>query len=75
MGFGIHWPLVSNDTTDKIIRGGSAYAGYEFMRSAARYHIPFDIDYYPFVGIRLVLAAAVEIPMPIKPTELHPAKK
>ena len=68
-------PLVSNDTTEKIIRGGSAYAGYEFMRSAARYYIPFDIDYYPFVGMRLVLAPAVEIPMPIKPTELPPAKK
>ena len=62
-------PLVINDTPEKLIRGGSAYAGYEFMRSAARYHIPFDIDYYPFVGMRLVLAPAVEIPMPMESME------
>jgi sulfatase modifying factor 1 len=61
-------PLAINDTPEKVIRGGSAYAGYEFMRSAARYHIPFDIDYYPFVGMRLVLAPKVEFPMPKKPT-------
>ena len=68
-------PLVINDTPEKIIRGGSAYAGYEFMRSAARYHIPFDIDYYPFVGMRLALAPSVEIPMPMKPAEPHSARK
>jgi formylglycine-generating enzyme required for sulfatase activity len=61
-------PLVINDTPEKVIRGGSAYAGYKFMRSAARYNIPFDIDYYPFVGMRLVLAPKVEFPMPKKPT-------
>jgi len=57
-------PLAINDTAEKVIRGGSAYAGYEFMRSAARYHLPFDIDYYPFTGMRLVLAPKVEFPMP-----------
>ncbi len=57
-------PLVVNDTQEKLIRGGSAYAGYEFMRSAARYHLPFDIDYYPFVGMRLALAPKVDLPMP-----------
>ena len=59
-------PLTINDTPEKVIRGGSAYAGYEFMRSAARYHLPFDIDYYPFTGMRLVLAPKVEFPMPEK---------
>jgi sulfatase modifying factor 1 len=68
-------PLVINDAPEKIIRGGSAYAGYEFMRSAARYHIPFDIDYYPFVGMRLALAPTVEIPMPKKSAEPQSAKK
>ena len=67
-------PLVTNDRSEKVIRGGSAYAGYEFMRSAARYNIPFDIDYYPFTGMRLVLAAEVEIPMP-EPAQTRSAKK
>jgi sulfatase modifying factor 1 len=58
-------PLVINDTPEKLIRGGSAYAGYEFMRSAARYHLSFDIDYYPFVGFRVVLAPTVKIPLPV----------
>jgi sulfatase modifying factor 1 len=58
-------PLVINDTPEKLIRGGSAFAGYEFMRSAARYHLSFDIDYYPFVGFRVVLAPTVKIPLPV----------
>jgi len=68
-------PLVINDTPEKVIRGGSAYAGYAFMRSAARYHLPFDIDYYPFTGMRLVLAPKVEFPMPKKPETAKAANR
>jgi formylglycine-generating enzyme required for sulfatase activity len=68
-------PLVINDTPEKVIRGGSAYAGSEFMRSAARYHIPFDINYYPFVGMRLVLAPRVAFPMPEKAVKTQSASR
>jgi hypothetical protein len=49
---------------EKVVRGGAFSGGYEFMRSACRYSVPYDVDYYGFVGIRLVLAPRVSIPMP-----------
>ena len=67
-------PLVADASLEKVIRGGSHAAGYEFMRSAARYHIPFDIDYYRFVGIRLVLAPEVTFPLPARPAKPKPTE-
>ena len=61
-------PLFADESLYKVTRGGSYRAGYEFMRSAARYPIQFDTDFYDFLGIRLVLAPKVEIPQPRRPT-------
>ncbi len=48
---------------EKVIRGGSIAGGFTFMRSAVRYSIRPDANYYGFVGLRVVLAPAIEIPM------------
>jgi formylglycine-generating enzyme required for sulfatase activity len=50
--------------SEKVVRGGGFSGEYRFMRSACRYAVPFDADYYAFVGIRLVLAPQIEIPVP-----------
>jgi formylglycine-generating enzyme required for sulfatase activity len=60
-------PLFADESLNKVTRGGSYRAGYEFMRSAARYPIPFDTDFYDFLGMRLVLAPKIEIPQPKRP--------
>ena len=45
------------------------------MRSAARYAVPVDIDFYAFTGMRLVLAPKVNFTMPEKSAAKQPAKK
>ena len=57
-------PVAFGPGTEKVVRGGSFAGGYWFMRSACRYSVPFDANYYACVGIRLVLAPRIEIPMP-----------
>ena len=59
-------PLVADTSLKKVIRGGSHRLPYTFLRSAARYSIPFDFN-YETVGIRLVLAPKVTIPEPVRP--------
>jgi len=49
---------------EKVIRGGSIAGGFPFMRCAVRYSIPYDVDYYGFVGLRIVLAPEIEVPLP-----------
>ena len=61
-------PVAFAPGAEKVVRGGSFAGEYEFMRSASRYAVPFDTDYYAFVGIRLVLAPKVTIPMPAPKT-------
>jgi formylglycine-generating enzyme required for sulfatase activity len=46
---------------DKIIRGGGIGTAPRFLRSAARYAVPKDIDYYGMLGLRLVLAPKVAV--------------
>jgi len=46
---------------DKVIRGGAIGTAPRFLRSAARYAVPRDIDYYGILGLRLVLAPKVEV--------------
>ena len=46
---------------DKIIRGGGIGTAPRLLRSAARYAVPRDIDYYGMLGLRLVLAPKVEV--------------
>ena len=66
-------PVAFAPGAEKVVRGGSFAGEYEFMRSASRYAVPFDTDYYAFVGIRLVLAPKVTIPMPApKTTKSNP---
>ena len=67
-------PLVINKSQDKLVRGGSALGKYPCMRSAARYAVPFDIDFYAFTGMRLVLAPKVNFTMPEKPAKKAPTK-
>jgi len=57
-------PVAFGPGTEKVARGGSFAGGYQFMRSACRYSVPYDANYYACVGIRLVLAPEIEIPMP-----------
>jgi len=57
-------PVSFGAGTEKVVRGGGFSGGYWFMRSACRYSVPFDVGYYGFVGIRLVLAPQIEITMP-----------
>ena len=49
---------------EKVIRGGSMAGGFPFMRCAVRYSIPYDANYYGFVGMRMVLAPKIEVPLP-----------
>ena len=46
---------------EKIIRGGGIGTAPRFLRSAARYAVPKDIDYYGMLGLRLVLAPKVAV--------------
>jgi len=57
-------PVAFGPGAEKVVRGGGFSGEYRFMRSACRYAVPFDADYYGFVGIRLVLAPQINIPMP-----------
>ena len=59
-------PVYFTDETDqeKVIRGGSIAGGFPFMRCAVRYSIPYDVDYYGFVGLRIVLAPELDVPLP-----------
>jgi formylglycine-generating enzyme required for sulfatase activity len=59
-------PVYFTDNADqeKVIRGGSIAGGFPFMRCAVRYSIPYDANYYGFVGMRIVLAPEIEIPLP-----------
>ena len=57
-------PVAFGPGVEKVVRGGGFSGEYWFMRSACRYSVPFDADYYGFVGIRLVLAPQIDIPMP-----------
>ena len=49
---------------EKVIRGVSVAGGFPFMRSAIRYSIPYDANYYGFVGMRIVLAKKIDVPLP-----------
>jgi formylglycine-generating enzyme required for sulfatase activity len=49
---------------EKVIRGGSITGGFPFMRCAVRYSIPHHVNYYGFVGMRMVLAPTIEVPLP-----------
>jgi formylglycine-generating enzyme required for sulfatase activity len=61
-------PLVADTSPNKLTRGGSHRAGgFNFMRSASRYPMPFDVDFYDFLSMRLVLAPKVKIPQPKRP--------
>jgi formylglycine-generating enzyme required for sulfatase activity len=57
-------PVALGPGVEKVVRGGGFSGEYWFMRSACRYAVPFDADYYGFVGIRLVLAPQIDIPVP-----------
>ena len=46
---------------DKIIRGGGIGTAPRLLRSAARYAVSRDIDYYGMLGLRLALAPKVEV--------------
>lgn len=62
-------PVSFRDGEEKVIRGGSIAGGYPFMRSATRYSVRPDANYYGFVGFRVVLAPAVKIPLPVTDPE------
>ena len=49
-------PVALEGSGDKVIRGGSIGAPPCFLRSAARFAVPRDVDYYGMLGLRLVLA-------------------
>jgi len=54
-------PTGPSEGTEKVVRGGSFYLEDEqlapaFLRSASRYAVPPDVDFYSIVGMRLVLA-------------------
>jgi len=51
---------------EKVVRGGSIAGGFPFMRCAVRYTIPYDADFYGFVGMRVVLAPKIDIRPPGK---------
>jgi hypothetical protein len=48
---------------EKVVRGGCFYLDDDnaqlFLRSASRYSVPPDVDFYGIVGMRLVLAPVV----------------
>ena len=46
---------------ENIIRGGGIGAAPRELRSAARYAVPEDMDYYGMLGLRLVLAPKVAV--------------
>ena len=54
-------PVVLEGSGDKVIRGGSIGAPPRFLRSASRFAVPRDVDYYGMLGLRLVLAPKVEV--------------
>jgi len=54
-------PVVLDKTGDKVIRGGGIGTPPRFLRSAARYAVPRDVDYYGMLGLRLVLAPKVAV--------------
>jgi len=49
---------------EKVVRGGSIAGGYPFMRCAVRYTIPYDANFYGFVGMRVVLAPKIDVVPP-----------
>ena len=54
-------PVVLGGSGGKVIRGGSIGAPPRFLRSAARFAVPRDVDYYGMLGLRLVLGPKVEV--------------
>ena len=50
---------------EKVVRGGCFYLdddnAHMFLRSASRYSVPPDVDFYGIVGMRLVLAPKVAV--------------
>jgi formylglycine-generating enzyme required for sulfatase activity len=48
-------PVVLEKLGDKVIRGGGIGSAPRFLRSAARYAVAGDVDYYGMLGLRLVL--------------------
>ena len=50
---------------EKVVRGGCFYLdddnAHMFLRSASRYSVPPDVDFYGIVGMRLVLAPKVVV--------------
>ena len=56
-------PTGAAEGKEKVVRGGCFYLEDEnahmFLRSASRYCVPPDVDFYGIVGMRLVLAPAV----------------
>ncbi len=57
-------PVVLVASGDKVIRGGSIGSPPRFLRSAARYAVPRDVDYFGMLGLRMVLAPMIDAPMP-----------
>ena len=59
-------PLGPAEGKEKVVRGGCFYLKDEnvhtFLRSACRYCLPPDIEFYAIVGMRLALAPAIEGP-------------
>jgi len=54
-------PTLAMKMNHKVIRGGAIGTAPRFLRSAARYAVPRDTDYYGMLGLRLVLAPKVEV--------------
>ncbi len=56
-------PIGPAEGQEKVVRGGCFYLdddnAHMFLRSASRYSVPPDVDFYGIVGMRLVLAPAV----------------
>ncbi|MBT7700823.1 MAG: formylglycine-generating enzyme family protein [Verrucomicrobia bacterium] len=56
-------PMGPAEGKEKVVRGGCFYLDDDnapmFLRSASRYCVPPDVDFYGIVGMRLVLAPVV----------------
>jgi len=56
-------PIGPAEGKEKVVRGGCFYLdddnAHTFLRSASRYSVPPDVDFYGIVGMRLVLAPVV----------------
>ena len=54
-------PVVLEGPGDKVIRGGGIGAPPRLLRSAARFAVPKDVDYYGMLGLRVVLGSKVAV--------------